>query len=33
MAKLDIAPTKSKLLELKKNLTFAIEGHALLVGH
>jgi V/A-type H+/Na+-transporting ATPase subunit D len=30
MAKLDIAPTKSKLLELRKGLTFAIEGRDLL---
>ena len=30
MAKLDVAPTKSKLLELRKNLGFAVEGHELL---
>ena len=30
MAKLQVAPTKSKFLELRKNLGFAIDGHDLL---
>ena len=30
MAKLDVPPTKSKFLALRKDLEFAVEGHDLL---